>query len=112
MNPADNEPGGLLDEAAERQAFAEAVAEWRRADAEAVAEWRRADAEAAAAGTKKPLVIEREYLTGPSSSSKSGAGVGTSFGEEAGGMGMWKNPFAPAASAVEDSKKVTQIMDN
>eukprot|EP01032_Pedospumella_encystans_P022955 gene22955-26000_t len=94
VNPADNEPGGLLDEAAERQAFAEAVAEWRRADAEA-----------AAAGTKKPLVIEREYLTGPSSSGKSGAGVGTSFGEEAGGMGMWKNPFAPAAAAVEDSKK-------
>eukprot|EP01032_Pedospumella_encystans_P021486 gene21486-24372_t len=94
VNPADNEPGGLLDEAAERQAFAEAVAEWRRADAQA-----------AAAGTKKPLVIEREYLTDPSSSCKSGAGVGTSFGEEAGGMGMWKNPFAPAASAVEDSKK-------
>jgi len=98
VNPADNEPGGLLDEAAERQAFAEAVAEWRRADAEAVA-----------AGTKKPLVIEREYLTGPSSTGKTSGGVGTSFGEEAGGMGMWKNPFAPPSSAVEDTKQVIQL---
>jgi len=99
VNPADNEPGGLLDEAAERQAFAEAVAEWRRADAEA-----------AAAGTKKPLVIEREYLTGPSSNTgKTSGGVGTSFGEESGGMGMWKNPFAPPSSAVEDTKQVIQL---
>lgn len=104
VNPADNEPGGLLDEAAERQAFAEAVAEWRKADAEA-----------AAAGTKKPLVIEREYLAGSSGSAKTGAakstaGVGTNFGEESGGMGMWKNPFAPASSAVDDPKQVAFIV--
>ncbi len=101
MNPADNEPGGLLDEAAERQAFAEAVAEWRRADAEA-----------AATGTKKPLVIEREYITGPSGTGKTSGGVGTSFGEEAGGMGMWKNPFAPPTSAVEDTKQVNTTLFN
>lgn len=97
INPADDEPGGLLDEAAERAAFAEAVAEWRRADATTVA----------AGGTKKPMVIEREYLTGPSkttSGAKNSAGTGTEFGEEAGGMGMWKNPFAPAP--VPDQKPV------
>lgn len=99
INPADNEPGGMLDEAAERAAFAAAVAEWRRADAEA-----------AAAGTKKPLVIEREYITGPSKqATKSAAGTGTStnFGEEAGGMSMWKNPFAPPVR--DDEKEVCLI---
>jgi len=96
INPADDEPGGALDEAAERAAFAEAVAEWRRADAEA-----------AATGTKKPLVIEREYITGPSKpAAKAAAGTGTSttFGEEAGGMSMWKNPFAPPTR--DDDKEV------
>lgn len=86
----------MLDEAAERAAFAEAVAEWRRADAEA-----------AATGNKKPLVIEREYITGPSkpaAKSAAGTGTGTAFGEEAGGMSMWKNPFAPPTR--DDDKEV------
>lgn len=87
INPADDEPGGMLDEAAERAAFADAVTEWRRADEEA-----------AATGTKKALVIEREYITGPS---KTKAAADTAFGTETGGMSMWKNPFAPAPTRDE-----------
>ena len=89
INAADEEDGGrggVLDEAAERQAFMEAVAEWRRADV---------------AGPKQPLVIEREYLTGKKKS------------ETADDSGdMWKNPFAPPAAAADssDRRKVSYIL--
>lgn len=104
MNPADGEPGSYLDEAAERQAFMDAVAEWRKADGD---------------GAKQPLRIEREYITGPAeknsgkASGKSAASSGTAssaslVGGASGGAsdGMWKNPFAPASAANEDDNQV------
>ena len=96
-NAADE--SDFLDEAAERQAFMEAVAEWRKADAEA-------------GGERQPLRIEREYLTGPSEKKKQGdvkvsaagnnttgggSGSNTSLTGAAGGGGMWKNPFSGAS---------------
>ncbi|KAJ1438183.1 hypothetical protein B484DRAFT_444780 [Ochromonadaceae sp. CCMP2298] len=68
-NAADDD---VMDEAAERKAFQQAVAEWRREDEQA----------AAAGLPKQPLRIEREYQKAPA-------------GEPG---NMWTNPFgAPAA---------------
>ena len=94
MNAADE--GDVLDEAAERQAFMDAVAEWRKADA--------------VDGPKQPLRIEREYLGKGGFSAKASTGADSKSGAEGrsgslvggdAGAGMWKNPFAPPSAENE-----------
>ena len=109
MNAADHD----MDEAAERQAFMEAVAEWRRVDQES--------------GIKAPVRIEREYLgaagaKAPSSSSSSASSLANAGASDAGSKaedGMWKNPFAPqspagsssASTAKAQVSKLTTILE-
>ena len=70
-NSADNR-GDYLDEEAERQAFKEAVEEWRRQDAEIKT----------TTGGNKPCVrIDREYLS-------------KGDGALSGSNDLWKDPFA------------------
>jgi hypothetical protein len=92
INAADE--GDILDEAAERQAFMDAVAEWRKADA-------------ADGSSRQPLRIEREYLGEKSSTkapvAKISGGVGASLSGGDVGGGMWKNPFAPSSEVVDDT---------
>ena len=77
-NSADSSRSDYLDEAAERQAFKEAVEEWRRQDAES---------KAAAAGRGKPSVqIEREYKES------------TSIVQLSSNGNDWKDPFAAPTS--------------
>jgi hypothetical protein len=86
-NSADSSRSDYLDEAAERQAFKEAVEEWRRQDAESKA--------AAAAGGGKPSVqIEREY-DGAKNSDKKGS---TSIVQLSSNGNDWKDPFAAPTS--------------
>jgi hypothetical protein len=91
INAADE--GDILDEAAERQAFMDAVAEWRKADA--------------ADGSHQPVRIEREYLGEKSSAkapvAKISGGVGASLSGVDVGGGMWKNPFAQSSEVVDDT---------
>ena len=80
-NSADNR-GDYLDEEAERQAFKEAVEEWRRQDAEIKA----------TGGNKPSVRIEREYLSkGDGAISK---GLTASIVQLSGSNDLWKDPFA------------------
>jgi hypothetical protein len=88
VNAADE--GDMLDEAAERQAFMDAVAEWRKADA-------------GDNGARKPVTIEREYQSGGKAVGKSSDGAaGGSLAQSGGQSDMWKNPFAPSQEVFDD----------
>jgi hypothetical protein len=88
VNAADE--GDMLDEAAERQAFMDAVAEWRKADA-------------GDDGARKPVTIEREYQNGGKAAGKSSDGAGAGSLAQSGGQSdMWKNPFAPSQEVFDD----------
>lgn len=80
INAADKPHSDIFDEEAERQAFMEAVAEWRRGDG---------------VGEKKGnITIVREYQGGKTSILKPSSTISKPSAAEA---GMWNNPFSAAS---------------
>lgn len=113
-NSADSSRGDYLDEEAERQAFKEAVEEWRRQDAES--KTAVAAGGGGGGGVKSSVRIEREYLkddkgliskgsTASSSISSSSSIVQLSSGRS----NDWKNPFAAAPASREDVSLRTNL---
>jgi len=102
VNAADGDSSSsssdVLDEAAERAAFQEAVAEWRRQDQVAAAV---ATAEGGGGGGRGIRIV-REYLGGSAATPAAAtAGHSASLAAAAAGggdAGMWNNPFAPSVS--------------
>jgi len=92
-NSADSR-GDYLDEESERQAFKEAVEEWRRQDADS-----KASSSVGGGGSKSSSVrIEREYLKGQDGAKDKGKGS-TSI-VQLSGSNIWKDPFAAPARDV------------
>jgi hypothetical protein len=92
-NSADSSRGDYLDEEAERQAFKEAVEEWRRQDAERKA----AVGGGGGVGGKPSVRIEREYDGSKKSDKGSTSIVQLSSGSN-NGNDDWKDPFAARTS--------------
>ena len=109
-NSADSSRGDYLDEEAERQAFKEAVEEWRRQDAES----KTAVAAVAGGGggggggggVKSSVRIEREYLKDDKGLNSKGSTASISSSSvvqlSSGRSNDWKNPFAAAPANRED----------
>ena len=115
-NSADSSRGDYLDEEVERQAFKEAVEEWRRQDAEsktAVAAVAGGGGGGGGGGVKSSVRIEREYLKddkgliskGSTASISSSSVVQLSSGRS----NDWKNPFAAAPASREDVSLRTNL---
>ena len=85
-NSADSSRSDYLDEAAERQAFKEAVEEWRRQDAESKAAVAVAKGGGVGRGDKPSVQMERVYKGSTSIMQLSSNG------------NDWKDPFAAPTS--------------